>query len=178
MKIYCAPRGARPGSEAAYSLLERLISDVYGCALPEIKKTPNGKPYFPARPDIYFSLSHSRTHVLCAVSGSPVGVDIESPREISERVVKYFCSPEELAFFYPLELWVLKESCIKLMGATLPLVKRLRFSLDGDRIVAQDEIVTAKLYNIDSCIAAASSLTDDLPVNIELGALDKTPAII
>ena len=68
------------GSEAVYSLLGHMFKTIYGGDLPAIEKTPNGKPFFPARQDVHFSLSHSRTHVMCALSNKPVGVDIESPR--------------------------------------------------------------------------------------------------
>ena len=114
MKIYIAPLGCTPPgcapvdigaqggqyrSASAYSLLEYAYRLEYGDVLPEIKKTPNGKPFFPERPGIHFSLSHAFTHVACALSEFPVGVDIESPREISKRAMRFFCSDEELVFF-------------------------------------------------------------------------------
>jgi len=152
--------------------------------MPEIKKTPNGKPYFPDRPDIHFSLSHSRTHVLCALSGAPVGVDIESPRQISKRAVGYFCSPGELALFDPLDLWVLKESYVKLIGGTFALIKASRFSRVGGRIIAPEfapefaaefapefapeKPVMARLYGIGGCRAAVCSVGECPAVSIEL----------
>jgi len=164
MKVYCAPRGGENGSAAVYSLLEYAFRTEYGgAALPEIKKTPNGKPYFPDKRDIYFSLSHSRTHVLCVLSCNPVGADIESPRLISERVMRFFCSPGELALFDPLDLWVLKESYIKLIGGTLPMIKTLRFSREGDEIVAPDKDAISRLYSINGCRAAVCSLSEPPP---------------
>jgi len=162
MDIYCMPRHGRDGSEAVYSLLGYVFTAKgYGEILPEIKKTPNGKPYFPERPDIHFSLSHTKTHVLCALSYNPVGVDIESPRRISDRAVRYFCTPDELAGFDPLDLWVIKESYIKLLGVTLTAVKDLRFSREGNAIIASDTAATVKLYRFgDSegdCRAAVST---------------------
>lgn len=132
MRIFCASRDGRSGAEAAYALLGSAFRTLYEGAVPEIKKTANGKPFFPDRPEIHFSLSHSRTHVLCAVSPAPVGVDIESPRDISARAVNYFSSPYEQELFEPLDLWVLKESFIKLIGGTLALMKTLRFSQDWE----------------------------------------------
>ena len=141
---------------------------MYGHALPEIKKTPNGKPYFPGAPHIYFSLSHARTHVLCAISDCPVGVDIESPRVINARTAAYFGSSEELAQFDPLELWVLKESYVKLLDATLPAVKRFRFSRAADMIIPPEKSASSKLYRIGDCIAAASIYGKELPDKVEL----------
>ena len=163
MKIFCAPRLGAGGSAAAYSLLEYAFMAIYGGILPEIAKTPNGKPYFPDRPDVHFSLSHSATHVLCALSGEPVGADIESPRCISERAIAYFCSPEERSLFDPLDLWVLKESYIKLIGGNLAMVKSIRFSRVGSRIISQDELSVSKLYRIDECRAAVSAHGGCLP---------------
>ena len=136
--------------------------------MPEIKKTPNGKPYFPARPDIHFSLSHTRTHVLCALSDNPAGADIESPRNISKRAVRFFCSPAELTMFDLFDLWVLKESYIKLIGGTLMNIKSLRFSRVNGKIVTQDENAISKLYRIGDCRAAVSSYGTEPPDSIEL----------
>jgi 4'-phosphopantetheinyl transferase len=63
-----------------------MVADVYGAALPAVKKHRTGKPYFPDRPDIFFSLSHTSTHVLCAVASTPVGVDIEAIRPVRPGV--------------------------------------------------------------------------------------------
>jgi len=157
MKIFCSRHNGKNGSAAAYSLLAYALRAAYGMELPEIKKTSNGKPYFPERPEIHFSLSHAKTHVLCAISGAPVGADVESPRQISGRAIKYFCSAEELYLFDALDLWVLKESYIKLVGGTLPMVKNLRFSREGDKIVAPGINAASRLYSVDGCRAAVSS---------------------
>ena len=160
--------GVKAGSKAAYELLAYAFLTEYDEDLPEIKKTPNGKPYFPERPDIYFSLSHTKTHVLCVLSGFPVGADVESPRVISPRAVKFFCSAVEEALFDPLDLWVLKESYVKLIGGRLPSIKLLRFSRCNGQIIAPDATVASKLYRIDGCTAAVCSHGDSPPESIEL----------
>jgi len=168
MKIYCASRNGLDGSAAVYSLLRYAFCIEYGDRdLPRIDKTPNGKPYFRDRCDIHFSLSHSRTHVLCALSNEPVGADIESPRQLNERVIRFFCSPEELIMFDPLDLWVLKESYIKLVGGTMAMLKELRFSREGDTILAPDNAVKSGLYSIDGCRAAICSIGKPPPASIE-----------
>ena len=168
LRVFCAPRGSASGSASVYSLLEYAISVVFGKVLPEIKKTPNGKPYFPAEPQMHFSLSHARTHVLCAVSDRPVGADIESPRFISDLAIRYFSLPEELSVFSPLDLWVLKESYIKLFGGTLKMVKSVHFSYENGSIVSSANSSFSKLYYIESCSAAISSSYDTFPDSIEL----------
>ena len=173
MKIYAAPLGVEPhsgrnGSATVYKLLEYAYRLGYGDDLPAIKKTSNGKPFFPERPDVFFSLSHSKTHVACALSDFPVGVDIESPREISSRALLFFCSDEELCLFSPLDLWVSKESYIKLIGGTLASIKHIRFSRKNNKIITPDETVTACLYHVDGCRAAVCSLSGKLSESVEL----------
>ena len=168
MKLYCKKRGNINQSVEAYAFLENLFRRIYHEDMPVIKKTPTGKPYFPDRSDIHFSLSHSKTHILCALSSVPIGVDIESERQISERTKSFFCSPKELTDFEPLELWVLKESYIKLFGKTLVDIKKLYFSRDGDTIITPDSSVESRLYCINSCYAAVSTLKNHLPESIEL----------
>ena len=167
-RMYATALMGRDGSATVYELLEYAYVKEYGSVMPEIKKTPAGKPYFPNRPDVHFSLSHSRTHVLCAISEQPIGVDIESERHVTERAVRFFASPEELAHFDPLDLWVLKESYIKLVGGKLLMVKTIHFSKENDIIVPPDKRAIAKLYHIGNNPAAASSYSDHLPSSIEL----------
>ncbi len=45
----------------------------------------NGKPYVEGNP-FYFSLSHSGDYAVCAISDSPVGVDIEKEKKLSEKI--------------------------------------------------------------------------------------------
>ena len=168
MKIYCAPIGGGRGSAAAYRLLEHAFMTEFGGGFPEIKKTENGKPYFPEYPEIHFSLSHAKTHVLCAIGNAPVGVDIESPRVIGERLANYFASVDELALFDPLDLWVLKESYVKLLGLTVMAVRKIHFSREGERIIAPDPAARAKLYRIAGCTAAICTLGSESPETIEL----------
>jgi len=168
LKVYYSPLNGLSGSACVYSLLEYAFRSEYGGAMPQIKKTPNGKPYFPERPEIHFSLSHARTHALCAVSDNPVGADIESPRQISKRAAAFFCSSGELGQFDPLDLWVLKESYIKLVGGTLVLMRKIRFSREGDSIISADNTTISKLYQANACRAAVSSIGEDPPASLEL----------
>jgi len=168
MDIYIRPIDGKSGSAAVYALLEYAWYLKTGEKLPGIEKTPNGKPYFPDRHDAHFSLSHARTHVLCALSGHPVGVDVESARPVSDRVTRYFCLPGELDSFEPLDLWVLKESYLKMLGGTLVDVKKIRFSRQGHEIISSDRNALIKLYRIGECHAAVSSLVEAPPDTITL----------
>lgn len=50
-----------------------------------------GKPYFEGDP-IYFSLSHSGKYAVCAISDSPIGVDIEEKKELPKRIKGRFAN--------------------------------------------------------------------------------------
>ncbi len=68
----------------------------------ELKYTTGeyGKPYFAGREDIHFSLSHTNGAALCAISGSPVGCDIEHIRKRSSlyTAAKRVLTPAEMAY--------------------------------------------------------------------------------
>jgi 4'-phosphopantetheinyl transferase len=101
-----------------------------------------GKPYLKNYSDVYFNLSHSEKYVACAVSDSPIGVDIEYINDIDLNVAKHYFYGSEYeyilnnnnqkkAFF---ELWVLKESYMKMTGLGF------RLALDEFCIEINDEI--------------------------------------
>lgn len=68
----------------------------------------NGKPYVTDN-IFYFSLSHSGDYAVCAISDTPVGVDIELDRPLPEDVQKRFASN--------ILEWTKKEAKGKLTGA-------------------------------------------------------------
>lgn len=168
MKLCCAETTKPRASSDAYILLARVVETEYGCALPRIDRTANGKPFFPDRPDIHFSLSHTGTHVLCAVSDCPVGVDVELVRTVRDGVPERVCTGDELKLFDFHDLWVLKESYIKLHGGTLSWMSRIAFSRVGDRILTPDRCSFARLYSgIAGCRAAVCSAADSFPDAVE-----------
>ena len=169
MNLTCMPRGNLNGSEAAYALLGHTVGLEYGIALPEILKTPAGKPFFPAFPEIHFSVSHTKTHVLCAVSDRPVGVDVETARPVRPGVPDRVCTPEELEVFDFFELWVLKESYIKLTGNNGVILNSVCFSGYRDHIVTPDSAVGARLYgDVPGCFASACTGGYDFPMQITM----------
>lgn len=84
----------------------------------------NGKPYLKGRSDLYFSLSHSERYVVCAVSDSEIGVDIEPVSPIRPAVMHRCFTPEEQAWIGNdperfTRLWTMKEAYMKLTGSGL-----------------------------------------------------------
>ena len=85
--VYGAVGPKESERELAYRLLELALQREYGLdSLPEIRRAAGGKPYFPQYPHIHFNLSHSRGAAVCALSGEPVGVDVELLRPPPRRL--------------------------------------------------------------------------------------------
>ena len=109
--LYAAQGGAESEHELALRLLAMAVTQALGLpSLPEISREAGGKPFFPSRPDVCFSLSHSRGAAVCAVHNRPVGVDIEKLRPAPARLA---AGMADEAFF---RLWTAKEATIKRQG--------------------------------------------------------------
>lgn len=91
---------------------------------------PRGKPFWPERPDVHFNLSHSGDWVVAVVADAEVGIDIEQVRPPDFRVAERFFAREEYSSLmrlpderarteYFFELWTIKESYVKALGAGL-----------------------------------------------------------
>jgi 4'-phosphopantetheinyl transferase len=108
-----------------------------------------GKPHANLREkEIQFSISHSGSWVVCAVDGSPVGIDVERVRQYDPDIAKRFYHPNEYAALIALpehertgrffDLWTIKESYIKALG------KGLSQSLDGFEILFENGMIQMK----------------------------------
>ena len=112
-------------SVAVYLLLKKGLQEEYGITEnPVFGYSEEGKPFIIDHPDIHFSFSHSGDVALCAISGQPVGADVEVPRKISPSLVSYTMNDREKAqidaspnperqFLY---FWTRKEALLKLTG--------------------------------------------------------------
>lgn len=102
----------------AYLILRHALWEQYRWReLPPIRLTSLGKPYFPDFPEVHFNLSHTTGAVLVALSGEPVGVDIEHIRPVSERAMRRLADvTTERAFF---QSWVRREARAKRRGQGL-----------------------------------------------------------
>ena len=113
------------GRALAWPLLSYAVRDAWGWEhLPPVERSPRGKPLFTGLADHWFSLSHSGGLALCALSGSPVGVDVELVRPRRPRLPAYALSEAELAAFDGSwenldRLWTLKEAWCKREDAPL-----------------------------------------------------------
>ena len=93
---------------------------------PEIAVKEDGKPYFPGQ-ELYFSLSHSESIALCALSDREIGADVQQERPYNRNLARRFFTEAEQAYISGVEdpayaftqVWALKESYIKAVGKGL-----------------------------------------------------------
>ena len=75
----------------------------------------SGKPYFPAYPEVHFSLSHTAGAAAVAVADTPVGVDIEHIRPVSVCTMERIAGVRTQEAFF--RCWVRREARVKRTGA-------------------------------------------------------------
>ena len=116
------------GTGDPYTLLAVLLAEAEGMeSLPSIERLPKGKPFFPDRPELHISLSHSNGLALCALSQRPMGCDLEVIRPRSKGLPRYVLDDGQYEWFRRrgerwedfYSLWTLKEALVKCTGEGL-----------------------------------------------------------
>lgn len=140
------------GHDAGRQLLRQLYREETGQALPPIRITDRGKPYFENSP-YCFSITHTRHHAFCVLSKENVAIDAEElDRKVELRLADKVLSPSEKAQFDAAEdkrrafltFWVLKEAAAKLSGQGLRgYPNHTAFSLDDPRVQERDGCLVA-----------------------------------
>lgn len=130
-------------SLAAELLVYRLLENHYGITSAKLHCKDNGQPYLPDC-GLHVSISHCGEALACAVSETPVGIDIERIRPIDLRICRHTCVPEELAYLLGdqqteelgdcsdpdtlrrfFEIWTAKEAYYKKCGTGITDLKRI-----------------------------------------------------
>ena len=102
----------------------------------------SGKPKL-LHPRLFVNISHCRGLAVCGISYMPIGVDVESPRIIKERMLPRICAEKEADFLqksaHPQKdfsrLWTLKEAYGKCTGDGIRLpLSTIAFGCSGDTI--------------------------------------------
>jgi len=143
--------GDHLGALFAYTLLALILEQEFSVDAQNIVYTDIGQPYLPGFP-VHFSLSHAKTHALCAVSPVPIGCDIETHRPVSPRTIHRVLADteREIDFF---SHWTLKESYFKLTGDLTRAFSDICFDLAGETAATAD--AHAHLYyEVPNCTAA------------------------
>ena len=111
----------------------------------------HGKPFLKDYPEVHFNLSHCKNGIAVVVSDQPVGIDIESYREVSDSLMRYTMNEEERRIIREsddpvrtfTEYWTKKEAVFKLRGTGI--THDLHGLLQGDEQV-ETHVNTEKQY--------------------------------
>ena len=171
MRVYATENLTQRGD--AYALLACGAKE-FRCfdALPAIDRAPGGKPFFPEHPDCHFNLSHSGNLALCALSGTPVGVDIQIVKyNWREGLPRRVCAPRELEWLEKQPrrwdaftlLWALKEARVKYDGTGLAAgVREISVPLPKEeQSLYRHDGLWFRTYKGDGWMAAACG--EDIP---------------
>ena len=159
-------RSKQPGSAFAVSLLYVAVRRFGMSTLPQIERDNKGKPFFSEFPEVHFSLSHSKGHVLCALGSLPVGCDIECRRTLLKGTEEKLMSPREKRDFDFFELWTLRESFYKLTGRGS--LRDMRFHIENGVPRSPEDEVNCRVYReIEGVLAAVCSYEKELPEKLE-----------
>lgn len=151
-----ALEGRRCTADTAHGEGRRLLRSMYetqtGRKMPAISVNSRGKPHFVGG-ELYFSITHTRGHVFCALSDRPVGIDAEElDRQISLNLAGKILSKGEMAQYMAaadkrqalLTFWVLKEAQVKCAGTGLTgFPNHTDFSLEDPRVFTKDGCIVA-----------------------------------
>ena len=87
----------------------------------------------------YVSFSHSGKYGAAAIDASPIGIDVEVLREISESAARHFLNDDEIEVMQEcaipnrmLHFWSAKEAVWKQLGGAVPTLKKLRLRLEAE----------------------------------------------
>lgn len=175
---------ARLLHQAAWSLLAESLHGLYperfpGDSpelLPEIETGINGKPGFADRSLPEFSLSHSGSVAVCAISEyGPVGVDVQEMRDMRgaadmDAIVTRFFHPREQEYYFSFDdpgkrrqifycIFSSKEAYVKLTG--LGLQQEFR---DFYTVFDENEM-PKEIYDNKTGLVLACPMLLDLPIH-------------
>lgn len=147
---------------AAYALLERALGRLEDPpSLADLHWDALGRPFFPARPDLFVSLSHSRRGAACALAPCPVGVDTEETdqpledwRELAREAGFSGVSSRE-GF---LALWTMWESFFKQAGGRCARPRPLRARPWGEGFRLEGEGLPPALFLLSPSPARLTAL--------------------
>ena len=153
--------GDTTGHLAGRALLEEMYRHYVGEELPPIQVTGRGKPYFEDSP-WRFSISHSKRHVFCALSQTPIGIDGEElDRKLNPKLAEKILSDPEREEYEQasdrnlalLKFWVLKEAQAKCTGEGLKgYPNHTNFSLSDPRVRQMQGCLVAVVEEEDHVI--------------------------
>lgn len=153
LHIYASKIDASGQHECATALLNHVFTQLGFSAPVSYERNEHGKPYLlPPNEKIYVNWSHSGDYILCALSDSEIGVDLERMKQIpEERLVRRVIRGEERAYYEGVpeeariklfyEYWTLKESFLKAIGTGFyTSLDAFRIIMDGTYPIIRQEV--------------------------------------
>ena len=146
-------------SLAAELLVQKLLKEL-GIPNGTLHRAENGQPYLTGC-ELYVSISHCDAMVACAVSETPIGIDVERIRPMDLKVSRHVCVSEEKAYLMgdqPLsqeklchdpavlrlffEIWTAKEAYFKKQGTGITNLKSVNvLLLERQIFIVKDYII-------------------------------------
>jgi 4'-phosphopantetheinyl transferase len=135
----------------SWLMLEELL-ETLGINDMKMNHNEHGKPFLAHHPDVHFNLSHCKNGIAVVVDNAPVGIDIESCRNIDDALMRYTMNEEELATIQAADdpiatfvaLWTKKEAVLKLRGTGIST--DLHHVLDGMGYRLETHLCPEKSY--------------------------------
>lgn len=113
----------RKNSLLATWLINKLLID-RGINNAVLETDSNGRPFLKEN-NLFISISHCEKAVVCVVSETAVGIDIEKQKPVKPSLIDYVCTREEKAYIMEdkalsqrrfFEIWTAKEAYFKKCG--------------------------------------------------------------
>ena len=132
-------------------LLDRLLALKY-LNTTIFKYNEYKKPYID---NLYFNISHSNDYVVLIVSDDEVGIDIETNRNINEKLIDYVLNEEEKKTLKDnndfIKIWTKKESIVKCLGTGINTKLKYINTIDNDKLIKiNDTNLFLKTINYDN----------------------------
>jgi 4'-phosphopantetheinyl transferase len=138
-------------SLAAERLVYQLLKKHFGITAVKLLCKSSGQPYLADCP-LHVSISHCEQAVACAVSHTPVGIDMERIRPIDLRLCRHTCVPEEMEYLRAgercgdqevfrrfFEIWTAKEAYYKKCGTGITDLKGINILTLQRQVYTMDD---------------------------------------
>lgn len=140
--------GARRRSLTGELALRTLLAQEGIDAVPE--RLPSGQPVLQGS-DLCVSISHCDDLVACAISDSPIGIDVEKIRPVKPAMIERVCTPEELAWvgedrerFFA--VWTAKEAYFKMVGTGITDLRSVNTLTLPRQLIRRDKYLIQLVY--------------------------------
>lgn len=140
----------RKNSLLASWLVDKLLNEC-GIKNATLENDSNGRPFLKEN-NLFISISHSEKAVVCVISETPVGIDIEKQKPVKSSLIDYVCTTEEKAYINEddalsqrrfFEIWTAKEAYFKKNGGGLKNMLSVNIlPIDRQIYTVKDYIIT------------------------------------